>query len=374
MQVKLIALTDLTAADMACWRRLAATAIEPNPFFEPEYALPLARALGQEEEVELLVVADGEEWRAMLPVHRPSRWHRIPLPALATWKGHHLYGLLGTPLVAAESPAESLAALLTGMREADPAVAFAALEWISENGALAAAVGDPFAALDGPAPILFERFERAALLRRPEPTYVEETLSSKHRRELRRQRRKLGEALAAEPQTVDRSGDSGAYEDFIALEKAGRRDPDQELLADDPAHAAFFTEMCGEFAALGRLQLLELHAGDQTLAAKVNLIAGDTIFCFKIAYAKEWASLSPGIQLEVDMLKLFHEQTDAGIIDSCAASNNTMINRLWPDRRALATQVLPAPGLKGRATRPALKTAQSVRARILDRRNDDPGT
>ena len=358
----LIAVADLSASDLGRWRELASRAIEPNPYFEPEYVLPLARGLGDEGDVSLLVIGDSGDWRACLPVHVAPRWHRIPLRSLATWRGHLLYGLLGTPLLAPERPHEDLAALLAALPAAAPGAVFAGLEWVDTAGPLASVLGE---ILEGrrPAPLCFERFQRAIVQRRPQPTYVEETLSSKHRRELRRQRRKLGEALDGEPQLVDRAGEDSAYEDFIALEAAGKHAAEQTVLAADPGHAAFFREMCRGFAEQGRLQLLELQANDQTVAAKCNLLAGNGLFCLKIAYDHQWSSMSPGILLELDTLKVFHEQTEATFIDSCADPNNAMINRLWPDRRELATYALPAQGPRGRVARPALSAARSIRNR-----------
>ena len=367
MRAEPIAATELSSAELAQWRDLAARAVEPNPFFEPDYALPLARGLGQEEELALLVVRDGERWLACLPVHTVERWHRIPLPSLATWRGHELYGLLGTPLISPEHPRDALAALLAALPGASPGARFAALDWVAGDGPLAPLLAE---LLDErrPAPLLFESFERAALRRRPEPTYVEETLSSKHRRELRRQRRKLSEALGAELETVERAGDEAAPADFIALEAAGMGERGTAIAAD-PGHVAFFEEICRAYAAQGRLQLLALQAGGQTVAMKCNLIAGSTIFFFKIAYAERWAAFSPGILLELEMLKLFHENSDVDLMDSCADHNNAMINRLWPDRRPLATQLLPATGLAGRATRPALAAAGALRERKQERKN-----
>jgi CelD/BcsL family acetyltransferase involved in cellulose biosynthesis len=352
---------------MGRWSELAALAAEPNPFFEPAYILPLARAFGQQGDVRLLVARDSEEWLACLPVHFPRRWHRIPLRSLAIWRGHVLYGLLGTPLVNPDRASESLAALLDGT-VAGHSATFSAIEWVAEDGPLA----KPFAAAlerRSPTPIRFERFERAALWRRPEQTYLEETLSSKHRRELRRQRRKLGEALGGEPELVDRGGEDSAYDDFIALEAAGRKGAHGTVLAAEAGHAAFFKEMCRGYADLGRLQLLELQAGGRTVAAKCNLIAGKGIFCLKIAYDEKWSSLSPGIQLEIAMLKFFHEESETLFMDSCADPNNAMINRLWPDRRTLSTFVLPAHGVRGRAARTALEAARSLRNRKRDRKS-----
>jgi CelD/BcsL family acetyltransferase involved in cellulose biosynthesis len=362
VSAELIAVAGLSESNLAQWRDLAARSMEPNPYFEPEYVLPLARGLGDLAEVRLLVVRDSDGWRACLPVHAVPRWHRIPLRSLSTWRGHVLYGLLGTPLVAPERPSEDLAMLLDRLPAADSGAVFAGLEWIDTAGPLGEALAE---VLDGqrPRPICFERFARAIVNRRPQPTYVEETLSSKHRRELRRQRRKLGEALDADPELVDRAGQDSAYDDFIALEASGKRAGEQTVLAADPGHAAFFKEMCRGFAERGRLQLFALQGGDQTVAVKCNLLAGNGVFCLKIGYDPQWSSLSPGIQLELDTLKVFHEATEAEFIDSCADPNNAMINRLWPDRRELATYALPAGSLRGRAASPGLSAARSIRDR-----------
>ena len=75
---------------------LVAQSAEPNPFFEPEYVLPAAELLGGRR-LGLLVVREGDGWAACLPVHRPRRWHRVPLGCVASWQ--HRYCFLGTPLV-----------------------------------------------------------------------------------------------------------------------------------------------------------------------------------------------------------------------------------------------------------------------------------
>jgi CelD/BcsL family acetyltransferase involved in cellulose biosynthesis len=367
VRAELIAAAALTESDTAEWRELAARALEPNPFFEPDYVLPLHRGLGGGE-LQLLVVRDGDGWAACMPVHLAERWHRIPLRALASWRGHVLYGLLGTPLVAPERSAEAVAALLGALPAAAPGAGFGTLEWLAAEGPVAAALA---AALEGrsPAPVPFESFERAALRRRPEPTYLEETLSSKHRRELRRQRRKLAEALGGELETVDLAGTESAYADFIALEAGGELAKRGTVLAADPGHAAFFAAVCRNFAAQGRLQLLALRAGERIVAMKCNLRAGSTVFMFKIAYDESWSRFSPGILLEQEMVTLFHEQSDAELLDSCADPNNAMINRLWPDRRTLTTTLIPAAGLKGRTVRPMLISARTLRDRKSERKN-----
>ena len=358
MRALTIGVERISPGDLSRWRELAARATEPNPFFEPEYVLPLARGVGELGSVQLLVVAEADEWRACLPIHR-GRFHHMPLPSVSAWRGHYLYGLLGTPLVDPERPAEALDALLRALL-ATRGIWFAGIDTVSLDGPLAPALEQVLGALR-PRPTYLERYERAALRRRPEATYLEESLSAKKRKELRRQRRRLGEALEGEPEIVERAGEDAAYDEFIALEAAGKMSDHGVVLAADPGHAQFFREMCREFAAIGRLQVPSLQVAGQTVAIQVNLIAGDTIYGIKIAYDEQWAAYSPGIQLEVEMVAAFHERSDARLVDSCAAPNNVTFNRLWPDRRELATYILRPPTVVGRAAGPLLGAAQAAR-------------
>jgi hypothetical protein len=135
MSVRRIPLADLGGAELDRWRRLAAAAIEPNPFFEPEYVLAQARALDAVGDVALAVVADGDDWTACMPVRRVRSWHRIPIASVSTWRGSAaLPSLVGTPLLAAP---EAAAALVRGL-VATPGSSFVALEWLVAEARLTA--------------------------------------------------------------------------------------------------------------------------------------------------------------------------------------------------------------------------------------------
>jgi CelD/BcsL family acetyltransferase involved in cellulose biosynthesis len=367
MRAELITTDGMSASDLGAWRELAEEAAEPNPFFEPEYVLALAATFGSAGAVRLLVARDQNHWHACVPVHMARRWHQIPLRALATWRGHLFFGLLGTPLVRPGRMTQALAALLTGLVALDPAVSAGVLEWLAAEGAVAEGMTEAGAAA-GLRPVRFERFQRATLHRKPEFTYLEETLSSKHRRELRRQWRKLGEAAGEEPTVVDVAAEPGAAAEFVALEAAGHKSVDGDPIASDPAQVAFFQSLWEGFGESGRLRLLALRAGDETVAMQCSLRAQSTLFLLKIAYAERWARFSPGILLEEAEMRRFHDDPSLEMIDSCADANNAMINRLWADRRTLETIVLPGPGLKGRAVRPMLLGARALRNRKLERK------
>lgn len=365
MRARLTELPELSASDLEEWRRLAARAAEPNVFHEPEYLIPLAEELELARDVALLVAEDADGWQACLPVHS-GRWKRAPGRAVSSWRGHDLYSLLGTPLCAPEHIPDGLAAILSGMLRGR-STSFAALEWMGDDGPVARGLAE---VLEGrrPAPVRYERFERAVLHRRDEETYLE-GLKPKHRREFRRQKRKLGELLGGDPRIVDRAGEAGAPEELMKLEAANWKGRTGTPLSADPRHAAFFRRLCRSLAEQDRLQMLFLTVSGRSVAAGCNMVSGDTVFCLKIGFDEEFARLSPGVLLEVEMVKFFHERPIAKSMDSCAYSGNQMINRLWPDRRSLATWLVPSKGAVGMAV-PALVKAREIRDK---RRGGDEG-
>jgi CelD/BcsL family acetyltransferase involved in cellulose biosynthesis len=349
-------------ADLAAWSDLAARAIEPNPFFEPGLLAAAAAFYGGVD----LGLIESEDGRLLgaLPLRRAHRWRRIPAACLSVWR--HPESYLGTPLLAPEAPVEALGALVDHSRTSARA-GLIAFEWLGTGGPVEAALREA-CAVRGLEPIEYETFERASLVKRLEPDYLKEKLSKGRARELRRLRRQLGEQLDAPLEVTDRTGDPQAVEDFLTAEAGGWKGAQGDAFLGSPAYADFFRDVCARFAADGRLQLLVLSGGGVDVAWKVNLVAGDAIFCFKIAYAEQWARFSPGVQLELDFVEIFHG-TNSTWSDSCAAPDNEMINRLWPDRRSLATLLVPTGGVRGAASRQSARTAMAVRRRI--RRTDD---
>lgn len=359
---KLLPLRELDVRDIERWRALAETAIEPNPFFDPDYLMPLARSLGDFDDVALAVVADGDSWLGCMPVGRVGRWHRIPLPSTSVWRGRGpTQALLGTPLIAAARTHDAVATLLDGVVRS-PGSSFTGLEALVEDGPVFAALRSALEQT-GLRALRFDRVERALLTRRPECDYLEQALTAKHRRQVRGQWRKLCAQLGEEPQVVDRAGEPAAVAELIELEGRSHLAERGNVLRSDPAQARFFTEMCAAFAARGRLQLLSLQTGDRTLAMKCNLLADPGIFYLKIAYDESYAKLSPGVQLEVRMYSLFHERSQALWVDSCATPENESCNRMLPSRRALVTLAILEPTVRALATVPIIRGARHLRNR-----------
>lgn len=351
--MRLIPLQSLSSQDLRAWDRLARRAIEPNPFFERSFLLAAARFLAPAGVFLLVAEYDGG-WYGCLPVV-PKGFRGRPL-LLRGWQ--HPYSFLGTPLVDRDLTrefAEELAREAGGRRPGRLLV----LRRCSE-GPVLAAIEAAVAASPRARILARRREERAALERRPEPTYLDE-VSPHHRRELRRLRRRLGEELGAEVTVRERSDDPTAVDDFLRLEASGWKGSEGTAMSAS-GDAELFRALCGEFANEGRLQMLSLEAEGRIAAMKCNIKAGDVLFGFKIAFDDALRRFSPGIQLEVENVDVFHRR-DEQTMDSCATPTNEMINRLWPDRRAIVKLMLGPGGPIGWIGSRALDAAYAIRTR-----------
>jgi hypothetical protein len=337
---------------------LAARALEPNPFFEPEFVLPAARHLG--EKPVLLVVSSGvgSPWKLCAPIHARRRWRRAPTGRCwATWR--HLYSFLGTPLVDRDDPEGAIGALVDWVSDRQ-AAGLLGLDLVDAEGPVLAAVR---AAVEkrGLHLITYEAFERAAS--RLDDAGGLLAINRKHEREVERLGRRMAESLDSAARIHQRGDDPQAVEGFLELEASGWKGREGTALGSSPEHREFFSEMCRGFREHDRLRMLSYEAAGTPVAMLCNLKAGGALYMFKICFDERLARFSPGIQLIVASLSSLDSEPDVEMIDSCAEPTNQTINRLWAGRRRLTAVAIPAPGTRGRWAGTAVRVAARLRGR-----------
>jgi CelD/BcsL family acetyltransferase involved in cellulose biosynthesis len=346
---------ELGERELDAWRELSQSALVPNPYFDPDFALPMARALGSR--VALLVATDGPQWIGCLPVESTRRWRRVPLRGLVTWR--HLYCFLGTPLLRSAAAERAMTEMIGEARRGRDA--FLGLDLLDVEGDAAASMEAAHETLDFRT-VEMDTFERASVSRRAEPDYL--ALSPKHRRNFERLRRRMEGELEGELELRDRTSDPGAIGQFLEIEASGWKGEHGTATAMGPiGHGDLLRDVCERMDRRGMLELVSADCGETTVAMLCNLIAGDTSFTFKIAIEDELNRFSPGVQLEILYLERFHADARLNRIDSCADQNNQMINRLWPDRRQLGIRAIPMAGMQGVSARPVLEGLAWLRRR-----------
>jgi len=336
MRARTIAIRDLSSPDEKAWRDLAVRSVEPNPFYEVDFLVPACRYLRGGKKVVLLVAEDAGSFHACLPLRPFSIPGPLSPPVIASWR--HLYAFLGTPLVAPERGVEALTCLLASLRGAGAWPRVVVLELFGDDGPIAAYLRCAAQEL-GVTVHVHSSGERAILRCQDEKADRLPVSVRRERRGKARQWRRLC-ADWGEPAVVDRAGDSDSSTRFLAMEGAGWKGKARTALGSRAPDAAFYREVTARFGASGELRLYSLEVGGETLAMQTSFCAGRGLFDWKVAYDERFARYSPGTQLQLRVRDLAQED-GLGWIDTCADIGDDHQVRLTPNRRRIATLVIP---------------------------------
>ncbi|MFA7597290.1 MAG: GNAT family N-acetyltransferase [Novosphingobium sp.] len=320
-------------AFLDCWDALAATASEPNPFYESWYLLPSLRALDPQKRVKILVLEAAGIPLALMPISRSMTYYGNPLPHLRNWT--HANCFLGCPLVAQGAEIAFWQSLIDWADENAGYALFFHLAHLPLSGRLHRALRDLLVERGRPAALVF-REERAMLASdNSADAYLEQALSGKKRKELRRQHKRLAEQGALDfTREPGRDGLDRWIEDFLQLEMRGWKGKAGSALGCADATATLFREALAGASAAGRLERLSLTLDGRPIAMLANFLCPPGAFSYKTAFDENYARFSPGVLLQRENLALLgHERIEW--CDSCATADHPMIDHIWRERRAI---------------------------------------
>ena len=327
----------LTALEPAAeqWRSLAARALEPNVFYDPEFALAAAPVFGAGCGA-LLVWAKNGALMGLFPARR-STWRDSALPATVGWT--HPYAPLGCPLVDREEAEAVIEAWLDHLAHDGSSPGLLLLPMLPEAGAFARKL-DAVLLRNGMPHAAFGQHRRA-LLKPGNSQDDDAAVSRRRRKELQRQRRRLEEFAPVTFDTVQSPKFvAAALEDFLVLEASGWKGLAQTAAANDPAIRRFVESAVTALAGRGQARVDRMQLGGQAIAAAITLKSGDTGWFWKIAYNEGVARFSPGVQLVYEMTPELAAQSALARVDSCATTGHPMIDHMWHGRLALCDRLI----------------------------------
>lgn len=322
------------ARHLQAWEGLAEQAVEPNVFYAPWALLSSARHLhaGQGLRVLLFFRDDGRTLDGLLPLF--EKRCAGPLSTLHSYR--HRYCFSSEPLLCRGREAEvarSFVAWLHARRFRCPLLSLRGLD--GEGAWLRALL--PALEQQG---IRYRQGEpaRRALLRIEGglDAFLERT-PAKKRKEYRRLRERLEALGEFRVQVLRASDDLREWLDaFIALEIRGWKGREGTALGSRPECRRFFEELACSAHERGQLMMVRMSLDGRPLAMLCDLLAPPGRYAFKTAYDEDYSRYAPGVLLELENACLaFREPRGAAWLDSCAAPDNALLNRLYPDRRAL---------------------------------------
>jgi len=347
-EIRLLSADDIAEpAFVAAWERLVAKASEPNPFFEPSLLLPALRQWGREQRVVTKAWFVQGKLAGLLPVIRQADYYGHRVTHAAGWL--HPNAFCGVPLILAGYEQGFWRALLAHLDRTPRKALFLHLPKLPADGPAHAALLQVLRA-NGRAHYVTLEERRALLTGAASPeAYLAQAMSTKKRKELRRQHNRLAEEGAL---TFERreciEGLATWIAEFLALEAAGWKGAEGSSLASAPDTQAFFEQALTSAAAAGRLERLALRLDGRAIAMLANLVTPPGIYSFKTAYDETYARFSPGMLLQLENLALL-ARDDVEWADSCAVEGHPMIERLWRDKRHMVSRNIAIGGPLRRA-------------------------
>lgn len=317
---------------------LAARALQPNILFEPTLLnATWHNFFAQDDSARIILiwkksVGADRQLIALLPMVSDTRtWFGVPL---ATGFRNDMK-FLGTPLIDHDHADEALDELLAAMSKTAPFPSAWLFDEMPAQGAFAEAFT---AALEraGWLARSFDKSQRVLLdASRPSDEYLAEALSSKKRKEYRRQANRLKDMGELQFEMVSESGTIGeALEELFQLERQGWKGANHTAILDREAWTGFFRDGMAGVANSGQASVARLLLDGKAIAAALVLTAGDAAWFYKIAYREDLAQYSPGVQLTLELTKHLCGRPDICKVDSCTRDDHPMITHIWREREA----------------------------------------
>jgi len=358
------------------WEELAEHALERNVFYEHWMLLPALQAYGAGKDIGVALVlidSDGNRPGAgslagLFPLRLIPRFRNLKISALSLWQHPHCY--LGTPLVRADRAVECVSGLLQWLRRGASAKLLE-LPWITADG--------PFRTL------LLERCTDLGLTSWTTESFTRglwrqatnaaggpgAAVSGALRRRLRRHEKRLTESGRLEHVAMGPAEDIGRWiEEFLRVEASGWKGAGGSALACSESGRRYFTQITTAAFRRGRLLMLGLDYDGEPIARRCAFLAGDGSFAFKTAYDERFAHYSPGTILEIDSLLQLQGLGRVRWMDSCAAPDNALINRISNERKAIHSLAI-AGGPLGEVVIAGLRLLRWTNRRLLRRGSVD---
>jgi hypothetical protein len=343
------------------WDTLAATALEPNVFYEAWQVIAALQNLNDAPILELLLVVDEAtappNLCGVFALERSSTYRGLPLASLRMWQ--HKYLFLCTPLVSRTHAHGTLHCFLSWLASAEAGCEVMSLQGMRVYGPFADVLKQALGDLKRPH-FEEERFDRALLevdAAQDGRAYMDAALSKKKTKEYRRLAQRLSEQGDMRFEQLQPGADVQPWlDEFLGLEASGWKGREGSAFASTEADRRYFTEIVTQAHARGRLALLALRLNGVAIAMKCNFVGSDGAWSFKIGFEEKYARYSPGVLLELENIRVaFDERSgpDSSNVsfpwmDSCAKPGHPMIDHLWRSSRSIATHVIAAGGWRGK--------------------------
>ena len=314
------------------WEALSKNSVEDNVYYCPRYAQALMKNVERDTTLRFALVWEGADLIALLPFTVPRI--RIPVAGSGAQSWQTKYTFNCAPLLDKDRCAEAADSLLDVMTSSHSG------EWvlprIYTQGAACQAMIKALQA-NGHPWLFANKYLRATLENRASfDALMQSHISSKRRRELARNRRRL-EELGPVRHEIHRCdpGLDNAVTAFLQMEASGWKGKRGTALACVPSTRQFAVDVFTGSEAESICRADVLTVAGKPVAVSLILFAGRTGFAVKCAYDETYRTYCAGLLLELEVMRSFLSDSWADRLDS-GTDGKHVIDGLWPGRLEVA--------------------------------------
>lgn len=376
MRFRTVPLTEVSPDDLARWRYLADTAIEPNPNTDPRF---LYTSLGFglfAEEIHLAIVESGDEFAAVMPYTLARRLSGAPVRHAST-SGEFMFDHASKnhPLVCRQESVAAFRSLFEGLRTSGVGD-LVNLTVFPADGPLWDALQKLLAT--GTLRVVERARDRRAYALRADldPTgadwkeasgifdYPMPHMSGRKRRNLRKCARQIEELAGGVLTISERTGDQETIEEFLELQAtgwkgdAGKAGPQFRRRGRE----AWFRSVVAAFGEDGLLRTWRVRAGEETVYIHINLSSGGHLFGFHDVYSERFAPFSPGAVGRVAHLGALLSSPEAAPFDPGMEPTYVQAGALYPSSREYVDLLVSGGSWRSRTVVSVFPAAKRMRA------------
>lgn len=333
IRTRIISLRDISELKVA-WSELQERSAEDNAYYTSHYASSLLETVEKKREVKFVTTWLEKKLVGLLPIVLP----KVFIPGLRAvgraWQTPYTFSC--TPLLDQNVLFQSAIALIDALSKLKKG------EWVIPNinvdGTVYSALREAMAMRNIPSSFI-NLFERASLpIGDSYEHHMDTHVSSKLRRDMARKRRRLDECGEVSFESHNEGqGLENAVDQFLRIEASGWKGERGTALACSEDSKLFANRVFkGGIAGYCRADILKLN--NETIAVALMIKAGRTAFTVKNSYDEKYSTFSPGLLLEIEIIRRLLGDKGLDKLDS-GTNGKHVIDGFWPGRIKVADLV-----------------------------------
>ena len=324
------------------WLDLAAQAEEQNVYLFPWY-IEASLELLRDNAPQLVTIYHDKLLIGLFIVESDFGFAKLPLSFYRT--SNHLNQFLGTPLVRKDYLQQFANGIFQWIDQCSKIKCFLYFTSFTGDTALFHTI-EKMAQDQGRSLAVYNRQSRAAIHSLQQSENQEnDHLSASRRKSLRRIQNKL-EASDVKIEPLEQEADLSEWlQGFIELEHQGWKGKQGTSIQSSAADLSFYQNMIPQAFGNKALNFFRLTLDGKPIAYTLDFINGPFVYCHKSTYDEQFKTLSPGVYMEYKTLLHYRNNSTPCRVDSCSASDNSLLNELWPDSKSIISLAIGRKGL-----------------------------